>query len=185
MPLMHYVKHNVNKFSLMITKSVFVKRQIMEIVRQRVPGCWVCSRNAQRPNLVRRCRGTLSWWWLAEQRRWRLAHLQRILVPSLVRIWLVTVCVQCAKSDFVFVSLSLFCDFMCFCSRTLHCQVVQSWSFTRMRLTYDTSPWQFILCTDASVSLHDGKLFQFVPIPNALYSHQHSMYIPIRFFFRF
>jgi len=28
---------------------------------------------ARRPNLLRRWRGTISWWWVADRRRWRLA----------------------------------------------------------------------------------------------------------------
>jgi len=31
------------------------------------------TENSRRPNLLRRWRGTISWWRVADQRRWRLA----------------------------------------------------------------------------------------------------------------
>jgi len=31
------------------------------------------TENARRPNLLQRWRGTISWWWVADRRRWRLA----------------------------------------------------------------------------------------------------------------
>jgi len=51
----------------------------MEIVWQRVPGRRACNSNARRPKLLRRCRGMMSWWRLAERSRWRLTIFGRRL----------------------------------------------------------------------------------------------------------
>ena len=126
---------------------------------------------------------------------WRF--LQHILVPSLLWIWLVTVyvCVQCAqctcvvrklaKSYFIFLSLSVF--FIWCVSAAEHCIVQSSKAEVSLACAWHMTPvgenwFSLYRCTDASVSLRDVKLFQFVPIPNALYSRQHSIYVPVRFF---
>jgi len=57
--------------SLTIAYSIFAKRQITEVVEFQAFG--PATENARRPNLVRRCHGTMSWWRLGEWSHWQLA----------------------------------------------------------------------------------------------------------------
>jgi len=59
--------------SIAIANSVFAEWRITEIVWREFQAVGPATENARRPNLVRRCRGAMSWWRLAERSRWRLA----------------------------------------------------------------------------------------------------------------
>jgi len=66
--------------SSMIAKSVYAKRWITQSGSE-FQAVGRATEKARRPNLVRRCRATMSWWRLAQRSRWRLAtlivHLQQ------------------------------------------------------------------------------------------------------------
>jgi len=53
------------------SERVKAKWWITEMVRQQVPGPWTC--NGECSTSMQRCRGTFSWWRVADLRRWRLA----------------------------------------------------------------------------------------------------------------
>jgi len=68
------------------SEAVGTPSRVLEWVWKRVPFHRTRNGEARRPNVLRRCRGTINWWRLADLKRWRLMTSD-VRVQQSIRYW--------------------------------------------------------------------------------------------------